>query len=241
MKYTKRPITIEALKWEGTFHSGVKIAEWVTDHGGEAELEVDSSDRVTAIKINTREGTMRATPGSYVIRGVEGEFYPCAGHIFESTYREAHDGPEELDALVNRAGEIAENSGWHEGLPNPAVEPQNHLMWINTKLMLVVSEIVEAIEELRGGRNAEEVYFTVPGSTKSYPTAEIAIADAFDDNVTPKPEGFPVELADALIRLFDLWWTLESAGWVMPNPTKLINDKLSMNEARGIRHGGKSF
>ena len=36
--------------------------------------------------IATREGTMRAVPGDYIIKGVAGEFYPCKPDIFDQTY-----------------------------------------------------------------------------------------------------------------------------------------------------------
>lgn len=29
---------------------------------------------------------MQAKPGDYIIRGVQGEFYPCKPDIFEATY-----------------------------------------------------------------------------------------------------------------------------------------------------------
>lgn len=32
------------------------------------------------------EGTMTFGPGEWVIRGVEGEFYPCKASIFDATY-----------------------------------------------------------------------------------------------------------------------------------------------------------
>lgn len=39
-------------------------------------------------EIHTREGTVVAEPGDVVIRGVEGEVYPCDPDIFAATYRE---------------------------------------------------------------------------------------------------------------------------------------------------------
>lgn len=36
--------------------------------------------------IKTQEGTMRATWGGWIIRGVKGELYPCAADVFEATY-----------------------------------------------------------------------------------------------------------------------------------------------------------
>jgi hypothetical protein len=38
------------------------------------------------IAIRTLEGTMAALPGDYIIKGVQGEFYPCKPDIFQSTY-----------------------------------------------------------------------------------------------------------------------------------------------------------
>ena len=35
--------------------------------------------------IATLEGVMQAKPGDYIIRGVQGEFYPCKPDIFEAT------------------------------------------------------------------------------------------------------------------------------------------------------------
>ena len=39
-----------------------------------------------ALMIRTLEGVMRVGFGDYVIRGVQGEFYPCRGDIFRQTY-----------------------------------------------------------------------------------------------------------------------------------------------------------
>ena len=38
------------------------------------------------IEIPTLEGTMRADLGDFIIKGVQGEFYPCKPDIFEQTY-----------------------------------------------------------------------------------------------------------------------------------------------------------
>lgn len=42
--------------------------------------------------IPTLEGTMAAEIGSYIIRGIKGEYYPCRGDIFEDTYEEVKFG-----------------------------------------------------------------------------------------------------------------------------------------------------
>ena len=38
--------------------------------------------------IETLEGTMLISEGDYIIKGVNGEFYPCKADIFEKTYEE---------------------------------------------------------------------------------------------------------------------------------------------------------
>lgn len=43
------------------------------------------------LKIETLEGTMKASVGDYIIKGVNGEFYPCKPDIFEKTYERVID------------------------------------------------------------------------------------------------------------------------------------------------------
>jgi len=38
------------------------------------------------IQIHTLEGVMTASPGDYIISGVNGEQYPCKPDIFDKTY-----------------------------------------------------------------------------------------------------------------------------------------------------------
>lgn len=43
------------------------------------------------LKIETLEGIMKASVGDYIIKGVNGEFYPCKPDIFEKTYERVID------------------------------------------------------------------------------------------------------------------------------------------------------
>ena len=43
----------------------------------------------TEEKIETPEGTMTAVPGSWIVRGIEGEEYPVQDSIFRATYEPA--------------------------------------------------------------------------------------------------------------------------------------------------------
>lgn len=79
MKWKKRPVVIEAMLFE-TVADGSVIAEWC---GGTNERDPN------IIEIPTLEGTMAASLGDYIIRGIKGEFYPCKPEIFAATYEAA--------------------------------------------------------------------------------------------------------------------------------------------------------
>lgn len=90
-KFRKKPVEIEAMYYVGRdrptdeqVESGRKLVEWI---GAKHSAAFDSS-KGPYVLIETLEGTMRATPGDYIIKGVRGEFYPCRGDIFVQTYEE---------------------------------------------------------------------------------------------------------------------------------------------------------
>lgn len=80
MKYTKIPIEIEAIQWDGSKKSATKILHWMFPN---IEKDAEAND----LTIKTLEGEMHATPNDFIIRGVKGEFYPCKPEIFEMTYK----------------------------------------------------------------------------------------------------------------------------------------------------------
>jgi hypothetical protein len=79
--YRKKPVVIEAVEWTG--HNGNVIGTFLEDGGATWSAQGDR------IVINTLEGAMAADPGDWIIRGVQGEFYPCKPDIFEATYERA--------------------------------------------------------------------------------------------------------------------------------------------------------
>lgn len=77
-------------------------------------------------------------------------------------------------------------------------------------LMLCVSELAEAFEEYRDGTGLKQIYYK-----------------------GDKPEGFPVEVADTLIRLLDYCAAMDipvQKAWTL---------KSAYNRERPYRHGGK--
>ena len=92
-KFRKKPVVIEALPFDGTRESLIPIMAFTKDLG--LARTVDAVDGAIVLRIDTLEGTMTVSPGDWVIRGVQGEFYPCKPDIFAATYEpvEERDGP----------------------------------------------------------------------------------------------------------------------------------------------------
>lgn len=52
-------------------------------------VEVEAYQTRETKYIKTLEGVMKASPGDWIITGVNGEQYPCKPDIFEKTYEKA--------------------------------------------------------------------------------------------------------------------------------------------------------
>lgn len=79
-KYRKLPVEIEAMQYEDTFSFVLMLNEWVGS----------VTDPIFVVPgechIRTLEGVMNVSVGDYIIKGVNGEFYPCKPDIFNKTY-----------------------------------------------------------------------------------------------------------------------------------------------------------
>lgn len=82
MKYTKKPVEIEAVQWLG--YNFIEIDNFLLT--GTRKFETYPKDGI--VKIETLEGVMVASLDDYIIKGVKGEFYPCKPDIFKMTYEE---------------------------------------------------------------------------------------------------------------------------------------------------------
>jgi len=78
--YRKKPVVIQAVLWDGTNEAWEAIKELSSE--GTRNLYPPNPDPI----IRTLEGDMRANKGDYIIKGLEGELYPCKPGIFKKTY-----------------------------------------------------------------------------------------------------------------------------------------------------------
>ena len=88
-KYRKKPVVIEAMG-PLTAENSDDIAQWCDGHEAPANTPTSSPSRYDGdLTIPTLEGPMLASIGDFIIRGVQGEFYPIKADIFEATYEQA--------------------------------------------------------------------------------------------------------------------------------------------------------
>jgi hypothetical protein len=94
-KFKKKPVTIEAIQLQANHKSIKEVEEFI--EGNPLRLETSTShdkfdDYCSNMiskghrLINTLEGKMKANFGDWIIKGVNGEFYPCKPDVFEKTY-----------------------------------------------------------------------------------------------------------------------------------------------------------
>lgn len=103
-------------------------------------------------------------------------------------------------------------SGIHQwAISNGFYEPEK-VRDFDGMLMNVVTEVAEAQEEWRDGRDFNEIYYK-EGSDK--------------------PEGIPTELADIIIRVLDI------CAYHGIDIEKALDTKIDYNRTRAYRNGGK--
>ena len=97
MKFRKKPVVIEAIKFDGSIRSADEICLWSNKDRDGAPLSDPIIDyvvykgNVQDLLVHTLEGDMRVDPNDWVIREVAGEFYPCKPDIFKATYETVDD------------------------------------------------------------------------------------------------------------------------------------------------------
>ena len=126
---------------------------------------------------------------------------------------------ESIDFLRALQEEIHENNvahGWADGTRS-----------VGDHIALIHSELSEALEEFRKGYSPDEIYYRDSnGVATEYP---------YSNGAPNKPEGLPVEIADAVIRCFGM------AGELDFDLAAAILDKIQYNTTRSHRHGGKAL
>jgi len=83
-RYIKKPIIIEAIQFN--IDNTEYIKTWLRNNYVSYSEGFRDETVLVEIIINTLEGNMKASYGDYIIKGINGEFYPCKADIFKKTY-----------------------------------------------------------------------------------------------------------------------------------------------------------
>lgn len=131
-QFVKKPVTISAVQWTGD--NLPDVIDFTGKHPRWHEWFSDMDEYVSHVradgnkfKIFTLEGVIDALPGDWIIRGVQGEHYPCKPDIFAATYEPAAPAvqAEQLSGNTEQVSQpvLPENS--------PCVDAPNHI-WLQT-------------------------------------------------------------------------------------------------------------
>ncbi len=77
-KYKGQPVIIEAIRW----YPGMKL-----DYVNEKGMSLPESERSGFIWNSAEEQELEVRPGDWIIKGIEGELYPCTPSIFAARYQ----------------------------------------------------------------------------------------------------------------------------------------------------------
>ncbi len=87
-KFRKKPVVIEAYQFTRANFCRDKEPIWLKQaiQNGEITLWSQYAGEVVEGEIKTLEGVMKVSENDWIIKGINGEFYPCKPDIFEKTY-----------------------------------------------------------------------------------------------------------------------------------------------------------
>lgn len=92
MKYVKKSVEVDAIQYNNLNKKDIEQfvgEELKQELFSDAAYEAGKGTPLFSLTIPTLEGEMKALPGDYIIKGVNGEFYPCKPDIFKKTYLES--------------------------------------------------------------------------------------------------------------------------------------------------------
>lgn len=104
-RWRKKPVTVEAVQWTGSNEADVQA---LTGPGNFYPLDEQqrtncNDPEATAEVYDKLHSTwVLVMTGQWIIRGIKGEFYPCAADMFAETYEPAEAGRAPLDEATRR-------------------------------------------------------------------------------------------------------------------------------------------
>lgn len=125
-QWRKKPVVIEAYQWKESDALNLRGKGWPNWLVAATRCAEDGADQIVTksfegyATIKTLEGEMRADIGDWIIRGINGELYPCKPDIFAATYEPADAPVIDLEAadfsdamMWLKEGKRVQRAGWN--------------------------------------------------------------------------------------------------------------------------------
>jgi hypothetical protein len=90
--YTKKPVDVEAIQWDGTSPEMYRILAWILENGNRASVRDGyPSQGPDTLLVETSGGYKSVVKGEWVIKEANGMFSVCQHEIFEKTFQLKYD------------------------------------------------------------------------------------------------------------------------------------------------------
>lgn len=124
-KFRKKPVTVEAIQWNGNTNLDEVRAfvgkQLQVEEYSVAAYKAGAGRPYYSVLIETKEGIMKADPRDWIIKEPfptgDRDFYPCKNEIFRNTYHvDVSQIPDDMESLIRQAvdvsiGSVTETSG----------------------------------------------------------------------------------------------------------------------------------
>jgi hypothetical protein len=98
-KITKKPVTVEAVQWDGTA-AGIADVHEAFPEAQVSGHDIGIPDAHIEVYDKLHDSWVKVLPGQWIIKGVQGEYYPCADDVLRATYSIEGDDSDVIDAEV---------------------------------------------------------------------------------------------------------------------------------------------
>lgn len=89
MKFRKKPVVIEAMQFDGDNYSEIRAFVGVGQYFKPDYFSGGSLGQAQLFDDVIHEAWLPVRIGQWIVKGVQGEFYPCDPEVFKATYEAA--------------------------------------------------------------------------------------------------------------------------------------------------------
>lgn len=244
-QYQKKPVTIEAVKWDGNQIS--ETPQWIID--ALQKKEPGKPGHIfrygNAIQVCTANGPVWANKGDYIVRTIDGDIYPCTPELFEKTHT-----PIATISITSsdsdRTHNIPVNLFPHTSYVEKLIQTQNEIGYVNGPVNIIAllglfGEAGEVLQETNPkNEHVESTFFqavniasTIDRMKKQIRDLKINVGGVHVENL----EAFDSELADCFYYLNAL---CINRGLTLEDLAQMNLEKIkAKNLQKDISHGTK--